>query len=240
MLVEFVRAAIVARNNASGKIEAIDAKVQKELEELKQRYVDNQITKDFFNTEKARIEAGATEERLSAMNLLEAVQREYEKTINDWAMPKSGQLDRDILWILENVSLTAEQFDALSNQFRCNVTMTAAIENAKKKKCAEINKSNAGRPLNQQIEFQPQFYPQTPETRKALFHSFIDGLKHSLTKYCDMRLSDGTTAANMESWVNYRAKDVLSKLEPIEDAEQPFNPEEFPVEILPEVEPNIW
>ncbi len=227
---------LAARDRAADRLKNSKQKLERERELLKGQFDRDEITEGFYRQELRRLETEKDQRDLAAFESLHALKEEYHAALAEWSKLDSNALDMNTIWILDNMDLSAEQFDDLARQFRYNATMTAVIDRKSDEKASRINSSNAGLPLNNQRHFERKYRPLGAPERERAFDSLVKACEHSLTKYCDI-----SAYKDMKSYLNDRAAETVRNLEPLDDDDKLNGPETYPVEYAEAPErPLVW
>lgn len=240
-----LREALNARALAKSATQVAQDSFTIAMDSLQKRYSKSEITGGFYDTEKARLLAELEEKKSAALKPLEQIREDFHKAVDAWALPSGADLDMNTIWILQNMDLTADQYNAMLEANRTNYTMYSAIRAAAESKRAAIAEANAGRPINQQIPFDLAEPIQSPEARKAEFDSFLVGLQASIgdhyTTAIDPQIPSAGSYASVLDKLNATAARFAERIQPMEAGDDP-TPDAFPFKVLedPGEVPKVW
>lgn len=242
-LQDTIRAALEARQVAYTRTMAADTSYELSMESLKKRFNEKEVTGSFYDMERARLASAHEQARAAALEPLEKIREEYQEAVQAWGTPSGDALDMNTVWILQNMDLTAEQYNRLLDENKSNYTMYTVIRKVAEGKRAAVADANTGRPLNQQIPFDLAEPIQSPEARVREFDNFIFGLTVSLGKHANLAVDpsvpNGAQYQSMEDKVKAIAARTLDRIQPMEDGES-YTPEEFAYKVVEPERPSVW
>ena len=236
--------ALAARNTAKGHITAAEEMYRISMDSLSKRHAKNEITSGFFDQEKARLKQELETKKAEALQPLEQIREDFHKAVDAWALPSGADLDMNTVWILQNMDLSADQYNAMLEANRTNYTMYCAIRKAAEAKRAAVSEANAGRPINQQIPFDLADPIQTPEARKAEFDTFLLSMQVSLGDHyvtaVDLDNPSAGHFASIADKLSATAARFADRIQPMEDGDD-TSAEDFPYKVEDAAEvPKVW
>jgi len=236
--------ALAARNTAKGHITAAEEMYRISMDSLYNRHAKNEITSGFFDQEKARLKQELAAKQAEALKPLEDIRAEFHAAVDAWALPSGDKLDTNTVWIVQNMDLSADEYNRLLEQYKYNPTTYRVVRASAEARRAAIAEANAGRPINQQIPFDLADPIQTPEARKAEFDTFLLSMQVSLGDHyvtaVDLDNPSAGHFASIADKLSATAARFAERIQPIEDGDD-TSAEDFPYKVEDAAEvPKVW
>lgn len=227
--IDFYKRVLERAKRARISIEETEATYQRACEMEKGLLDDGMVGKEGYEAHIAGFKNRRDEEIEESLSMIDAVKNEYNGIMDDMARPDGSRIDEDAMRLLDSgLALTEKEWQRLADDFRDNSTMTRILrqryDESRSKDSGNIQgifQSGQG----VQGEDVPRVtFGQSPESRKEIFNSFADLIRHTCVSGTVLR-----EYADRESYWNSIAKNSIGKMQPFADEDFESVNEDFPV-----------
>lgn len=226
---DYYRKVLEQAKKARAIVERAESDYQRACKLEKGLLGDGIVGKEGYESHIAEFERKKNEEIEGALCMIDAVKNEYGGIMDDMSRLDGSRIDDNAMRLLgSGLELTEKEWHRLADEFRDNFTMTRILQQHYDESRSKDSRNIQGIfQLGQGMQEKdvPRVtFGQSPESRKEIFNSFADLIRHTCVSGTVLR-----EYANRESYWNYLAKDSIGKMQPFSDENFDSINEDFPV-----------